>query len=171
MATAQLLVGYLVLVVMLVNAGNDRMSGKRETLNVEEGTQGGREKLDEMLDGYKLAQALSNHPRLIYSDITKQILSRALGDAKTLGLGRPSTIVSLTCASHVYQVIDDLSVPELYALNSEYSMYALNWEYSVYALNSEYSMYALNSEYSMYALNCEYSVYALNRVFCVHLKQ
>ena len=127
MATEQLLVGYCVLVVMVVNAGIDRLPGKQQTLKVEETLhvqiQGREQELDEMLDAYNLAQTLSNHPRLIYSNITKRILSGA-NDIKTLGTGRASIILSLTCASHVSQIIDDLRVPELYALNSKYSMYA-----------------------------------------------
>ena len=127
METAYLVVGYLTLAVLVVNAGNDRLPGKQEMFNVGETlgvrVQGGQEKLDEMLLGYDLVQTLSNHPKLIYSPVAKQALNRALGEAETPDTGRASAIPSLTCASHVSKIIDDLRVPELYALNSEYSTF------------------------------------------------
>ena len=112
-----LLVGYFALAVTLANAENHRAPGGKETLVnlVQE-----RKALDKTLDGYDLAETLSQYPRIIYSSVTRRALGRALGDASAVDLGRASAIASSTCASHVSQIIDDLSVPELYALNREY---------------------------------------------------
>ena len=117
MVTRQLLVGYLALAVTLGNAGNHRVPGGEETLGIRVQE---RKTLDKTLHGYDLAETLSQHPRLIYSPVTRRALRHALGDASALDLGRASPIASSTCASHVSQIIDDLGVPELYALNSEY---------------------------------------------------
>ena len=112
-----LLVGYLALAVTLGDAGNHRVAGGGETLGIRVQE---RKALDKTLDGYDLAETLSEHPRLIYSPVTRRALGRALGDASAPDRGRASAIASSTCASHVSQIIDDLDVPELYALNSEY---------------------------------------------------
>ena len=117
MVTRQLaiLVGYLAVTFTLGDAGNHRVPGGEETLGIRV-----QERKDKTLDGYDLAETLSQHPRLIYSSVARRVLDRALGDASALDLGRASAIASSTCASHVSQIIDDLRVPELYALNSEY---------------------------------------------------
>ena len=119
MVTRQLalLVGYLALAVTLGNVGNQGVPGGEETLGIRVQE---RETLDKTLDGYDLAETLSQHPRLIYSSFTRRDLGRALGDASALDRGQASAIASSTCASHVSQIIDDISPPELYALNSEY---------------------------------------------------
>ena len=111
---------------LLGNAGNHRVPGGEETLGVRVQE---RKTLDEKLDGYGLAETLSQHPRFIYSIVARRVLGRALSDASALDLGRASAIASSTCASHVSQIIDDLSVPKLYALNSEYFIISYSEEF------------------------------------------